>query len=251
MDVDYDLSDPTNTSKDERDRQNRLKEIAVDALQQFTFDWNAASLVFARRQSISRILFYAEIYKQILRIPGWILEFGCREGSSLAIFTALRGIYEPYNFNRRVYGFDTLSGFPNVSQEDGLYVKESNLNVPLMWDLKLQEILSIHLKDSPLANLHVSKAIVGDVHDTWEPFIKENPHAVISLASFDMDLYQPTKYVLERVLDLMPKGAILLFDEFNTSLFPGETQAVKEVLGVKNLNLFRSQLNPTAAYVIL
>lgn len=87
--------------------------------------------------------------------------------------------------------------------------------------------------------------------ETFEPWLKENPHVIIGMAIFDMDVYAPTKYVLERILDVMPKGGILVFDELNCNLFPGETQAVKEVLGIANLRLQNNPHNPLQAWCII
>lgn len=240
---------PTNTSSEERAKQLELMNLAVSNIPLFGFDWNAASNVFMRRQTLSRILFLDKIYQKVLNKPGYVLEFGCREGASLSIFTALRGIYEPYNFNRRIYGFDTFHGFPSTSTEDGLGVKSSDLGVPDNWEETLHKILSIHLEDSPLSNLQTTKTISGDVLDSWDEFVASEPSLSVALAVFDMDLYAPTKFVLERVVQFMPKGAVLLFDEFNTSLFPGETRAINEVLGIRNLKLRRSPLHPTGAWV--
>jgi len=240
---------PTNTSSEERSRQLELMNLAVSSIPLFGFDWNAASNVFLRRQTLSRILFLNKIYKKVVTKPGYILEFGCREGASLSIFTALRGIYEPYNFNRRIYGFDTFKGFPSTSAEDGLGVKDGDLGVPDNWKETLDNIISILVEDSPLPKLQITKTISGDVVDTWNMFVESEPSLTVAMAVFDMDLYAPTKFLLERVIEFMPKGSILLFDEFNTALFPGETKAVKEVLGIRNLNLLRDPLHPTGAWV--
>lgn len=37
------------------------------------------------------------------------MEFGVRWGQNLALFESFRGIYEPYNYNRKIVGFDELN----------------------------------------------------------------------------------------------------------------------------------------------
>ena len=59
-----------------------------------------------------------KIYNEILHIPGNIAEFGVHYGRNIALFEALRGVYEPYNFNRKILGFDTFSGFTSISDKD-------------------------------------------------------------------------------------------------------------------------------------
>ncbi len=238
----------TNTSEDERQRLFRLQEIALESLPHFGFDWNTSGNVFLRRQSLSRILFLDSIYKKIVEVPGSILEFGSQFGASLSIYLGLRGIYEPYNFTREIYGFDTFDGFPSVSSKDGSRVSKGDLSVPERWQETLQEILELHKLDSPLPGLVHAETIKGRVEDTWGTFVKNHPHLSISLAYFDLDLYSPTKFLLQDVIDFMPKGAVVVLDEYATRLFPGETKALQEVLTLNEIQLHRSPLSPTAAW---
>lgn len=75
--------------------------------------------LFLNRQNLSQILFVHEIYQHILDVHGVIMEFGVRWGRNLALYESLRGIYEPFNHNRKIVGFDTFEGFPSVDQKDG------------------------------------------------------------------------------------------------------------------------------------
>ena len=54
--------------------------------------------LFINRQTLSRILFFHDLYRKIININGIIIEFGVRWGQNLALFESFRGIYEPYNF---------------------------------------------------------------------------------------------------------------------------------------------------------
>ena len=58
--------------------------------------------LYLKRQELSKILFFNEIYSQILNVHGIIIEFGVRWGRNLALFSSLRGIYEPFNHNRKM-----------------------------------------------------------------------------------------------------------------------------------------------------
>jgi hypothetical protein len=49
----------------------------------------------------------------------------------------------------------------------------------------------------------------------------------------------------------MPKGGIIAFDELDNPIWPGETLAVLETLGIKNLNLQRIEWDPYIAYAII
>ena len=76
--------------------------------------------LYTKRQDLSRVLFINELYQKILDVHGVICEFGVRWGQNLALMTSLRGIYEPFNYNRKLLGFDTFSGFPSVHEFDEL-----------------------------------------------------------------------------------------------------------------------------------
>src|SRR6478609_1406508 len=78
--------------------------------------------LYVNRQTLSRILFMNELYKKIVNVHGIVMEFGVRWGQNLSLFSSFRGMYEPYNYNRQIVGFDTFSGFPEVRKEDGTSV---------------------------------------------------------------------------------------------------------------------------------
>ena len=78
--------------------------------------------LYTPRQYLTQILVLDYLYKQILDVHGIIIEFGVRWGKNLTIMQTLRGIYEPYNYNRKIVGFDTFEGFQNVNEKDGTSV---------------------------------------------------------------------------------------------------------------------------------
>jgi hypothetical protein len=67
----------------------------------------------------------------------------------------------------------------------------------------------------------------------------------------DVDLYEPTKILLENFLPRMPKGAVIVFDELNAKMFPGETKAVDEVIGLRNLKIERFSFDSYVSYAVL
>jgi hypothetical protein len=83
---------------------------------------------------------------------------------------------------------------------------------------------------------------------TSKKWLEENPHSLISMAIFDMDVYKPTKDVLEAIKPRLSKGSILVFDELNCPHFPGETQALLEVFDMNNIQVMRSPFLPYTSY---
>ena len=77
------------------------------------------------------------------------------------------------------------------------------------------------------------------------------PETVVALAYFDFDLYEPTRVCLERMRPHLVRGSVLGFDQLGSRNFPGETLAVRKVLGLEGLRLRRSPYAAQAGYVVL
>ena len=228
----------------------RLFEINQGLLPIYGVHWNRHSLLTLRRQSISRILHYDALYKKILDVPGVVCEFGVQWGTTLAQLMSFRGIYEPYNHSRKIYGFDTFEGFPTVDKKDSGFSSLGDYSVAPGYSELLEEILTIHESFSPLSHIKKFELVKGDASLTVGPWLAKNPHAIISMAIFDMDVYMPTRDVLEMILPRLVKGSLLVFDELNAELFPGETRAVDEILGLNNIRLRQSPNQPYCAWAV-
>ncbi len=207
--------------------------------------------LFQNGPSLARILFMNELYQKIIQTHGIIIEFGCRWGQNLALFNNFRGIYEPFNFNRKVIGFDTFQGFPNVCKKDGPLAKTDNFTVTPNYEDSLEMILDIHEKDNPLSHVRKFEIIKGDASVELHKYLKKNPETIIALAYFDLDLYEPTKNCLEMIQDYLTKGSIIGFDELNYHIFPGETLALKEVMGLRKYKITRSIYSRANSFIVI
>ncbi|MDE2016823.1 MAG: hypothetical protein KGI57_03860, partial [Hyphomicrobiales bacterium] len=81
--------------------------------------------------------------------------------------------------------------------------------------------------------------------------VKKNDHLVVALLYLDFDLYEPTKMAIETFVPRMPKGSIIAFDELNQKHWPGETRAVLDTVGLRNLRIRRFPFTPQISYAIL
>lgn len=208
--------------------------------------------LYVHRHMMSRILFLNEIYQQILDVNGVIMEFGVRWGTNLSIYEALRGIYEPYNYSRKIIGFDTFEGFPSVDSKDGNdpIVKEGAYAVSSGYESYLSELLFTRQKLSPLSHINKFELVKGDAIQTVPDYLEKHPETIISLAYFDFDIYKPTKVCLEAILSRVTKGSIIGFDELNFPAFPGETVALMEVMGLHNYRIRRSKFATVPSYIV-
>lgn len=208
--------------------------------------------LFQKRQDLSKILFLNSLYQLQLNTHGNILEFGTRWGKNLVTFSNLRGIFEPFNYSRKIIGFDTFEGFKNISPEDGTndIIAENSFSVTESYDEYLNQLLSIHEKESPLSHIKKFDIYKGDAEKTFEHYLENHPESIISLAYFDFDIYKPTKACLKLIEKRLTKGAVIAFDELNDPKFPGESKALQEVFGFKNITLKRNVFSTMQSYFI-
>jgi len=244
------LGEFINRSLIESEVDNRLLELHNFVVPQMGPHWNLHSNLFLKRISLSRILYFNQLYLQLLNVPGVICEFGVQWGASLALLANLRSIYEPYNYSRKIIGFDTFSGFSNIDAKDGNSVLKGDYSTMQNYEESLEEILSLHEQNSPIPHIKKFELIKGDASKTVADWLNVNPHAIISMAIFDMDVYRPTKDVLECILPRLVKGSVLVFDELNCPKFPGETTALNEVIGLNKLKLRRDPNQPYCAWAV-
>lgn len=207
---------------------------------------------YVRRQHLKRFLAMYEIFKLVLPVKGSVVECGVFKGFGTMSWAKLSAMLEPENLTRRIYGFDTFAGFPSVHAKDatavadvtpgGLYADSHD---------ELQALVQEYDRDRFLGHVDKVHLIRGDVVETIPPFLAAHPHLVVSLLFLDMDLYEPTRAALQHFVPRMPKGAVLAFDELDNPMWPGETLALLEEVGMGRLRLERLPWDPYIAYAIL
>lgn len=208
--------------------------------------------LFQNPADVKRMLFMNELYEQQLDKHGVIMELGVRWGQNLSLFQSFRAIYEPFNYNRKIIGFDTWEGFPSVHKKDG---KAENtvvggFNVTKNYEVYLEKVLGNLEKESALPHMRKFELVKGDAIVGLEKYLKANPQTIISLAYFDFDIYEPTARCLEMIKPHLTKGSIIGFDELNYETFPGETLAVKEVFGLSKYKIQRSKYSHLQSYIV-
>ena len=202
---------------------------------------------------LSRILFFNSIYEKIINTQGVIMEFGSHWGQNSAILAALRGIYEPFNRHRKIIAFDTFRGFPEINKKDGdsdLMVP-GKLKLPNNYSNYLKQILKTHESLNPLSHIDKNEVCEGDASIELKKYLKRNPHTIIAFAYFDFDIYKPTKDCIKLIKNRITKGTIIGFDELNDPDSPGETLALMEEIGLRNVRLKRPQYCSRVSYFIV
>lgn len=209
---------------------------------------------YVSRQAIAKFLTKYEIFKQILEVNGSIVECGVLHGAGTLAWAKFSSIFEPANHTRRVIGFDTFAGFPSLHGNDTRTGRFTQLQTGGLAGSAYESVdRAIKIFDLNRAVAHIPKVelVRGDFMQTAEHYVADNPHLVVALLYLDFDLFEPTKKALEVFVPRMPKGAIIAFDELNASIFPGETIAVDQVLGLSRLRIRRFPFDSYVSYAVI
>ena len=209
--------------------------------------------LFIKRQDLTKQLFFNDLYTKFKDVHGVIMEFGVRWGQNLVTLNNLRGIHEPYNHSRKIIGFDTFEGFANIDEKDGNHeiIKEGGFSVTKGYEYYLDEVLQYHEKECPLSHIKKNTLVKGDASLKLKEYLDQHPETIIAFAYFDFDVYEPTKQCLELIKPYITKGTIIGFDELNDPQFPGETVALREVLGLENIAVKRSPYSGIQSYIVV
>jgi hypothetical protein len=207
---------------------------------------------YARRQTVTRFLALYEVFKRVLPVKGSIVECGVYRGFGLMTWANLSAVLEPNNLTRRIYGFDTFEGFDRISNSDRskhFRPKEGQLSASSYEEL--QNLIKAYDSNRFLGHMEKVHLIKGDVTKTVPEFIGENKHLVVSLLFLDLDLYEPTKVAIDHFAPRIPKGGVIAFDELDNPLWPGETMALLETLGIAKMRIERLDFDPYIGFAVI
>jgi hypothetical protein len=195
---------------------------------------------FTGHLTLARYMALIETYQKTLGIAGHMAEIGMYKGAGSMLLTKLSQLYEPHALTQ-VHGFDWFQGERNVSEEDqahlieGAYAEPKSRVETLIKAQGLDNILKVHDMDM--------------TSDAVELFFKEHAHLQFKLVIFDIGIYKVVRNSLPFFWERMTPGGIVIFDQYNLDIAPGETRAVREVLPHAVIRTFPNGWMPTA-YVI-
>ena len=147
---------------------------------------------------------------EISRKDDYFLEFGVFKARTIKKFAKILK-----KNNKQIFGFDSFEG----------------LSHNWYGSLRSHSVSKGAFKLNKLPKVDENvKLIKGVVENTLKPFLNEkNPNIIF--IHIDLDIYGPTKYVLENLKKYLKKGTIILFDELYG--YPGwkehEFKALNEV----------------------
>ncbi len=191
---------------------------------------------------LAKAIAHWELYKKIVHLPGSIVEGGVFKGLSLIRWATYREILESQN-SRSIIGFDMFGDFPCAeSKDDNDFIKRFT-------DSAGQGISKTELETVlDRKKIENYELIQGNILTTANDYLLAHPELKISLLHIDVDVYEPTKLLLELFFDKVVKGGIIIFDDY--SAVSGATKAIDEFLNSKNYQIQKLPYYKVPAFII-
>ena len=192
---------------------------------------------------ISKIIIQYELFLKTQKIKGDIVECGVFKGTSLIRFGIFRDILK--NKSKKLIGFDTFGKFPSAGFSKDVKQRKKFLEQSGGESISKKQLLKILNEKKISKNIEL---VEGDIIKTLPKYVKKHPNMKISLLNLDVDLFEPTKIILENLFPKIVKGGIIILDDYN--IFPGETKAVKEYFKDKKVIIKKFEYRKSPSYII-
>ncbi len=157
------------------------------------------------------------IFREVLELPGDVVEFGCYQGDSSVIF---QRILEENKASKKLWLYDSFAGLPKKSEFDASSAGENfqEGELPASKAELIRRFKKINLR-VPI----IRKAFFEELSEADLP-------EAISFGFLDGDFYQSIRTSLELSAPRMEKGGILVVHDYNNPELPGPARAVEEFL---------------------
>jgi hypothetical protein len=212
--------------------------------------------LFLTNANLTKILFINELFTEAAKVPGSIYEFGCHLGQNLILFENLRSIYEPFNNQRRIVGFDMFGlsdGYPGRGDLDSETpeLTSNSYSLPDDYPEMLSNLFSYHQSLSVLNGESRLSLLKGEASSKLAEHLESNPGEIVALAYLDLATYAPTKNILNAIEERLVPGSILVADEINFKNYQGASRAFLEFLKGKNYEIIKSEYMTDRGYVVM
>jgi hypothetical protein len=252
------IADPSRFTEPSRTTENEVHfRAALDEYFRESIGTNVEKLQnfskYVPTQDIRKFICRYELFNRILPVHGSIVECGVLYGGGLMTWAQLSEIFEPLNHLRNVIGFDTFAGFVSMSEKDqtGLAAQAKTGGLAINAYEDLRKSIELYNQNRFLNHIEKVRLVKGDIAETLPVYLEANPHLVVSLLWLDFDIFEPTALALRYLVKRIPKGGIIAFDELNHEMWPGETIAVMQEIGINNLRVQRFPFGSTMSYAVM
>jgi hypothetical protein len=194
---------------------------------------------------MAKIMAHYDLFKQTVDVPGSIVECGVFKGASLIRFATFRELLcNPHG--KKVIGFDAFGEFPQTEFKEDVKWREKFITDSGNEGIDEHQLMEVFKHKKIDTNVELVK---GDVCKTLPEYIKKHPELKISFLNIDVDVYEPTKAVLDNLYSKVSKGGVIVLDDY-ANVFPGANKAVDDFFKDKNVEIKRLPYAVTPCYLI-
>ena len=216
-----------------------VRGLSVDAV----WDYENGRYGFSHPTRFNKLFAHYELYKTIVHLPGDVLEFGGYKGASLIRLATFRNTLEN-DFSRRIVGFDAFGKFPtkNLSlSSDEAFIER--------FEIAGGDGLDVASLNTLIAakGFQNTALVKGNVFDTLPEYLSANPQTRVAFLHLDMDVREPTTFVLEHLFDRVVPGGLIVLDDYNA--VAGETDALDEFIRGRSLAIEKLPFYKAPAFV--
>ena len=211
-------------------------------------------MVFVRRREFAQTVAYCRLFELVKDTPGSIAELGVYIGNGLFTWSKLLETLCPGVRGRKVFGFDSFKGYADGTKTEADSVKfiESVHGHTFATSEELvKRLILINETDNLIMGAQRIHLYCGDVKDTIDQMQMENPGVRFSLVMVDLNLFEPTRYALEKMYPLVTRGGVVAFRGYGVKPWEGESAAVDAFVDKNSLALKSFTYSPyPGAYLI-
>ena len=193
-----------------------------------------------------KLLARADLVRQIIDIPGDIVDAGTFKGISTIQMAHFLKIYQPHG-KAKVISFDTFEAqFPRVRDDE----IENVLDHGKLFQEEALSQIGEALRDLDLEKR--VELVKGDIAQTLAEYLDKRPGFRINLLHCDLDVYDATTSLLKLAWPRITVGGIVVFDQYAVDGW-GESDAADEFLATlkhpPQLRVLKHTPTPTA-YIV-
>lgn len=178
---------------------------------------------FMNARTLARYMSLYELYKATLGLAGHIAEVGVYRGGVSLLFAKLMLLHEPHTVTQ-VHGFDWWREPSSSDDGDTSDIERGpGYDYSEPYDRITQMIAVQGLQR--WAVMHRMNVLTD-----LEPFFAEHSHLQFKLVFLDAGDYETVSRSIREFWPRLLPGGIMIFDQFNHEVAPGESRAVRELL---------------------
>jgi hypothetical protein len=211
---------------------------------------------FVGHMNLARFLALYEVFRRTRGLSGHIAEVGVWKGAGMFYFAKLLKIFEPESA-ALVHGFDwykgTQWGPDELTNKVQRLIKRSPTSDEETRRKTDEEAKGLHAKVCKLIDIQGLGNTVHlhniDVTSELADFFGRHPHIQFRIVFMDIGSYEATSACLPHFWPRIIPGGVMILDQFNHEMSPGETRAVRELLPDVAVRTFPFTNHPSA-YIV-